>query len=333
MRKLETKRVAIVRLTALGDIVNTSIIIQIIKKYAPQTQIEWICEEVFAPLLKYHPDLHAVHSVNLKKLKKEFSFAELKAQVAKLKSLQEYDIIIDTQGLLKSAIIARIIGNNIHGFDKSSAREGIATLLYNTTSHIAYEESVIIRNVKLCCEALKIPYDDNDIKNKKKCLPSYAQKSCFVDSEYIVFVIGASWPSKIYPAIKFAQVANKLKKSVYLVWGSDEELKMAQEIQKYSSYVKISEKLSLLELVSLIENSSLVIGNDTGPTHMAWAQNVPSITLFGPTTARMMYETKINIALKSPSSVDLSKINKEDFSIQEIEVDDIIQTAKRVLES
>lgn len=327
----KSPRIAIVRLTALGDIVNTTIILQIIKKNYPDAEIEWICEDVFAPVIKYHPLLKAVHTVNLKKLKKEFSFKELSSQVNYLKTLSPFDIIIDMQGLLKSAIIARLLGKNIHGYDKESAREGIASLFYKTTSHIPYDENIIVRNVRLCCEALQIPFKEEYISKKERTLPSFAQASCFADKEYIVFVIGASWPSKVYPSKSFAEVANLLQRTVYLVWGNEEELKMAQEIQELSSYVKISQKLSLLDLIALIENAKLVIGNDTGPTHMAWAQNIPSITLFGPTTSRMMYETPINLAIKSPSKVNLQKIDKQDFSIKEITPQEIADYAKKLL--
>jgi len=75
----------------------------------------------------------------------------------------------------------------------------------------------------------------------------------------------------------------------------------------------------------------LTIGNDTGPTHIAWAQNIASITLFGPTNSRMIYETAQNRYLKSPSKVNILKINKNDFSIREIKVDDIITLSKQLL--
>jgi len=75
----------------------------------------------------------------------------------------------------------------------------------------------------------------------------------------------------------------------------------------------------------------LLIGNDTGPTHIAWAQNIASITLLGPTTTRMIYETPKNIGLKSPSDVNILKINKNDYSIKEISSDNIITTAKELL--
>jgi heptosyltransferase-1 len=75
----------------------------------------------------------------------------------------------------------------------------------------------------------------------------------------------------------------------------------------------------------------LLIGNDTGPTHIAWAQNIPSITLLGPTTTRMIGQTAQNIGIKSPSNVDILKIDKQDFSIKEISPQSIIQKAKELL--
>jgi len=125
--KKDTKRIAIVRLSALGDIVNTAVVLQFIHKKFPHAKIEWITEEVFAPLLTNHPLISAVHTLNLKKLKREKSFSLLKKSFSALRSLGTFNLIIDIQGLLKSALVARLIGENVHGYDKDSAREGLAS--------------------------------------------------------------------------------------------------------------------------------------------------------------------------------------------------------------
>ena len=83
--------------------------------------------------------------------------------------------------------------------------------------------------------------------------------------------------------------------------------------------------------MNLIQNSKLVIGNDTGPTHMAWALNVPSITIFGPTPTSRVYQTAINKTIKSNSFVDPHKLNKNDFSIREIDEMEIVKIAKKLL--
>jgi heptosyltransferase-1 len=84
-------------------------------------------------------------------------------------------------------------------------------------------------------------------------------------------------------------------------------------------------------LKAVIANSDLMIGNDTGPTHMAWGLNRPSITLFGPTPVSRIYQTEINIAIKSPSKVNPLKLNKQDFSIVEIPAVSVVEQAQGLL--
>jgi len=327
--KKEIKRIAIVRLSALGDIVNTAVVLQFIHNKFPDAKIEWITEEIFSPLLNNHPLIWAIHTVNLKELKKQKSFSLLKKTISKLRSLGKFDIIMDIQGLLKSAIIARIIGKNTHGYDKNSARESLASYFYKTTSHIGYDENIVKRNAFVASEGLNFKIDDKMLLNKKPIFPFVKEK--ISDKKNIAFVIGASWESKKYPKEKVLKLCNELKENSIIIWGNETEKIQAKWICKNSSYASLAPKLSLNELVCFISNVDLLIGNDTGPTHMAWAQNIPSITLFGPTTTRMIYQTPINIGIKSPSKVDIFKINKNDFSIKEIEIEKIIKKAKELL--
>ncbi len=90
-------------------------------------------------------------------------------------------------------------------------------------------------------------------------------------------------------------------------------------------------KCNLNSLKALIAKSDLLIGNDTGPTHMAWGLNIPSITIFGPTPINRVYETPINKVVKSSSKVNHFKLNKNDFSICEIKEETIIQMSKNLL--
>lgn len=322
---------ALVRLSALGDIVNATIVLQFIRQEYPNIKIDWICEEVFAPLLTEHPLINQVHTINLKKIKKEKSFSQLANTVKKLKNLPKYDLIIDMQGLVKSAVVSRIIGKNIHGYDKKSAREALSSLFYSSTSNIPYELSVIKRNVALVSDALNLHVSDEMVDNKLPTLPAY-KKLSFVQDVYAVFVIGASWASKIYPKEKVVDICNGLPCKSYIVWGSAQEKTDAQFIADNSQNAQLTPKLDLKELCALISHASLVIGNDTGPTHMAWAYNVPSITLFGPTNERMIYPTDSNIAIHSDSKVNISHIDKNDYSIKNIDPNMVINRAKELLQ-
>jgi len=327
----DINNIAIVRLSALGDIVNSAVVLQFIAQKYPHAKIDWITEEVFSPILKEHPLINQVHTVNLKKFKQNKSLSLLRKTIQNVLSFGNFDIIIDMQGLIKSAIVTKVIGKNTHGFDKNSTRESLASLFYKTTTTISYESGVVQRNSFVVGDALKFTITDKMILQKK---PIFEVSKIFTfksSVKNIAFVIGASWSSKIYPKELVLQVCEELQKDVHIIWGNDEEKKNAQWICQRTQYAKLAPKLQLSELVSYISHMDLLIGNDTGPTHMAWAQNIPSITLFGPTTTRMIFETPINIGIKSPSKVNILKINKDDYSIKEINPTSIVTKAKELL--
>ena len=327
----DIKKIALVRLSALGDIVNSAFVLQFIKEKYPHATITWIVEEAFSPVLQNAKYLDTIYSVNLKKFKREKSFKLLKEEYNSLKKIADFDIVIDMQGLIKSALVARVLAKETHGFDKNSTRESLASLFYKSTTKIPYEENVISRNAQIISDALNIEISPAMIQNKKPIFQITKEFELSTEKKNIAMVIGASWPSKCYPKEKFAQLCNELQEECYIIWGNEIEKEAAEWICQHSEHATLAPKLSLNELVSFISHMDLLIGNDTGPTHMAWAQNIASITLLGPTTERMIGETPQNIGIKSPSSVNLLKINKNDFSIKEIDVKEITEKAKELL--
>ncbi|MFZ5374142.1 MAG: lipopolysaccharide heptosyltransferase I [Campylobacterota bacterium] len=326
-------KIAIVRLSALGDIVNTAVVLQIIKARYPDALIDWFVEEAFAPLLEGHPLLHETVPVPIKRIKKSRDFGLLMRTLRGLKGRAPYDRIIDAQGLMKSALVASLIKGPVHGFDRRSARESAAAWFYDTASAIPYDENVVRRNVRVVTEALDIPYAETLIRDKAPLFPSEPEGILSPsDRPAVACVIGASWPSKCYPKELFSQVCSGLEGTTcHLIWGSEAERKDAEWIALHAPNAFVAPKMSLRELVGFIGKCDLTIGNDTGPTHMAWAMNRASITLFGPTNERMIYPTSLNVAIQSSSTVDILKIDRNDFSIREIDPDLIVQKAKELL--
>ncbi len=312
-------KICIVKLSALGDIIHSMVVLQFIKQKYPNSTVDWIVESVFEDILKNNPHVDNIITVNLKSIKKDkFKiFREIK-NIRKLKK-NNYDIVIDAQGLLKSAIVSKLIsGKTIAGFSKDSIREGIASLFYNKTAQIAYDKNVIDRNVALVNESLNMSIIKNDILSKKPFLFSSFSNSSKTD---ILFVLGASRENKIYPKEKFAELATLLKEyKIEAIWANDYEKDAAEFIASTCDNVEVCPKMSLDELKDKIANTSLVIGGDTGPTHMAWGLNVPSITIFGNTPEyRNTYITEINKVIKSDSKVNALKLDKNDFSIRDID--------------
>jgi len=332
-----TMRIAIVRLSALGDIINSALILQFIKQAYPTARVEWICEEGFAPIIEAHPLLDAVHTVAIKRAKKTKSLPLLFHTISKLRSLGDFDKIIDLQGLLKSALVSRCIGKNIYGFDKNSIRESFASRFYRFYTHIAYDENSIWRTLVLVSTALDIKITKEMVETKKPALfykeeDNITQDLLSTEKKNIAFVVGASWPSKIYPRENFIQLANKLDANIILIWGSEAEKIEASHIAIASFQTRLAPRLTLAQLTALIDSVDLVIGNDTGPTHIAWAMNKPSITLFGPTPAsKMMWQDETHIAIESDSKVDPLRLNRSDMSIKDISPLLVFEKARELL--
>jgi heptosyltransferase-1 len=324
-------RIALVRLSALGDIVNSAIVLQFIKKSYPHAQIEWFCEEAFIPLIANHPLLQKVHSIPLKRIKKNRDFSLLKQTIKHLRSVGEFDVIIDMQGLIKSAITARLIGKNVHGFDKHSTRESLASVFYTSQSAIAYEENIVRRNCRVVSDALHLSVTDNDILEKRPLFERKNRPESLDGDKNIAIIVGASWPSKIYPKEHVIRLCQSLHVRCHIIWGNDAERDEASSIASACVNAVLAPKMDLKMLVNFIAHCDLTIGNDTGPTHMAWAMNRPSITLFGPTSHRMIFETPINIAMESHTPVDVRRIDKNDFSIASIPPERIAKKAKELL--
>ncbi len=329
-------KIAIVKLSAMGDIVHAMVALQFIKKVFPDSSIDWIVEESFFSVLEHNPDINAILCVNLKAIKtdKRKIFSELK-RVRKY-AQNNYDIVIDLQGLLKSAIVSRILGSNI-GFDKHSIREKIASFLYKKTFFIPYKENVIVRNLDLITYSLDMGSQKELLDQKEPFLyfkdEDREKTASFLSGSQkkIIYILGSSWESKVYPKEKFVEIINALEGDHLLVWGDKKEYAYAQYVSENSN-AQILPHLNLNELKALISSADLVIGGDSGPTHFAWALNRPSITIFGPTpSCRNTLACKINKVVDCGKEIDPLNLDKKDLCIHDIEAEEIITVAKELL--
>ncbi|MEA2098835.1 MAG: lipopolysaccharide heptosyltransferase I [Campylobacterota bacterium] len=325
-------KICIVKLSAMGDIIHAMVALQFIKEHFVDSQIDWIVESGFKGVLENNPHIDNILPVNLKSIKNKKSEIFNQIKLVREYSKNNYDIVIDAQGLIKSAIVAKVVGAKvIAGFDKESTREGIASLFYKIGVKIAYDENTIDRNVRVICEPLGIKVTSDDILAKKSFLYFGDKYKNNLVQDYNLIVIGSTWDSRNYPKEKFVEVVDKLKILTYIVWGSQAEYEKALWMQEQSQYLEVLPKGNLNVLKGVIANCKLLIGNDTGPTHMAWGLNIPSITIFGPTPINRVYITPINRVIKSNSVVDHYKLDKNDYSINEIEVDAIVKIAEELL--
>lgn len=324
-------KIAIVKLSALGDIIQSAFVVQFIKAKLPDTTIHWIVEEKFADILKDMEGIDEIKTVNLASVKKRFRniFKEIK----KIKSFGEYDMVIDMQGLLKSAIVARCAGKNVAGFDKESAREKLAALFYKKRFFLPYAMHTGDRYRLLAANALDISITKAEVVEKKPYMTGNKIVDAFKsDKKRFVFIVGSTWESRCYPKKQFLEVAKGLEGDIFIPFGNDMEYNFAKYLEEHADNVTVLPRLDLCRLRSVIAKADLVIGNDTGPTYLGWANNVPTVILFGPTPAVRVYETPRCRLLKSPSKVDPLKLDKGDFSIQKIAPRTVIEAANELLQ-
>ncbi len=310
--------------------------LQFIKAGLKDLRIDWIVEQGFSEILKHNPDIDHIRCVDIRSLKKSISglFSEI-GKIRKYASF-DYDLVIDAQGLIKSAVISYLIGRKKTGFDRNSIREKPASWFYDQKIHYPYDANSIDRNAAVIAGALGMKITAEQIHDKKPFLffdrPDHGIDDFFPrDQKTIVFVVGSTWESRNYPKEKFHAIAQALRQNCLVIWNSEAERDKARWLAGRSSYITMLPKLDLNSLKAVIARADLLIGNDTGPTHMAWALNRPSITLFGPTPVSRVYQTAINKAVKSSSTVNPFKLNRNDFSIRDIDANLIIEKAIELL--
>lgn len=320
-------KIAIIRLSALGDTIQTAIVLQFIKKHITNAQITWVCDEKFSEILSALPELSRVISIPLKE--KNF----LRSWKILREFHGEFDLILDFQGLIKSALVARILGTNVIGFNAKGTKESLATKFYAQKISCDYGENVILRYLTLASCALGFKFDESEILERKNCFKAQILNTNLdLSPNSILIAPFSSDKSKNYT--HFDAVICALKNSgheVYLCYGSKSEFIEASNLAKATN-AKILPNFSASQMVAIIEKFALIIGNDSAIVHLAWAQNRPCIALFGNRPSdRNFYSTKTNLAINAGKKIDPRKIDKSDFCINLISPNLIVDRANRLL--
>ena len=321
--------------------------IQFIRKHITNAHISWFCDARFEQIARLLAGVDEVVALPLKDKKFLKSFEILRQKQG------QFDIIIDLQGLLKSALVSRSLGKNIFGFDRFSAKEGLASIFYTHKYSCNYDKNIILRNLELCAFALNFSFDEKEILAKKPCflknsripdknsripnensrIPSdesrIPNKNSRIPNKKILIAPFASESSKCYA--HFASVIKGAKEfaQCFLIAGSEPERKKAAKLA--SSGATLLAPLDLAQILEFMDTCDLIIGNDSGITHLAWAQNYATITLFGNRSgARNAFATPKNLIIQATPKheIDAFHIDKSDFCINDIDPAQIIAKAK-----
>jgi len=300
-------KIAIIRLSALGDIIHTIPAVYLIKKKYPQAEITWFVNKGNERLLDCFEPFVKIETIALKNK----TIKEVLKEISRLRKLfkNHFDIILDFQGLIKSAFISFILGKVRIGFHKKNLRESISSLFYNNSPKIFDEEKhIIYKNIHLTNFFFKkflnlskntnlIEYPELKVFKSEKLI-NFMDKNNLKKDNFILINIGGGWETKTLSIKQYENLINSLKNKhkIIILWGNEKEKNIAEILSKRTNIIK-SEFLKFNELFKIIALSKFIITSDTLALHIADTIKTRSIGIFGPTSP------KRNGSLNSQSTV------------------------------
>lgn len=283
------ERILIIKPSSLGDVVHAIPFIRIFKLYYKKSEIYWWIEKNYAPLIENDVDINGIFYFDRKCVSSPIRFIHFLKETLRMLSFK-FDMVIDLQGLLRSALMARL-SNGVRVIGLDTAREG-ASSFYDEVVPVYESKLHAIDRLLSVLEYLKIPiiWDFEWIPKNSLAYDAISRRlKANGKSRWIGIVPGARWFTKRWPPHLYSQVIAEISSRYpdvrFGIIGSKDELNLA--IQVASGAPEKCEimagNLTLPELVEFIRQCWLFISNDTGPMHIAAALRCPTIAIFGPT--------------------------------------------------
>ncbi len=277
------KKILLVKTSSLGDVVHNLPVVSDIARRYPGARIDWVVEEGFAALPALHPAVTRVIPVAVRRWRKtplgQTTRREVGA-VRKLFAAEPYDVVIDTQGLLKSALIARSARGECHGYNARSAREPLAARLYDVTHAVPRNLHAVMRNRMLVAAALHYRLED-DVDYGIRAGPE-RDKGGGADT-YCVLLHATSRADKHWSEAHWSALGACLAKAglqCLLPWGSPAESATAQRIAATIPGARVAPRLDLAAMARLLAGARFTVGVDTGLTHLSAALGRPTVAIF-----------------------------------------------------
>jgi heptosyltransferase-1 len=273
--------VLFIKTSSLGDVIHHMPAITELRRHRPQARVSWLVEEAFAPLVSLHAGVDAVIPVASRRwrsgLHQPSTWRELKDFVAGLRT-QSYDDIIDSQGLLRTAMMARLARGRRHGYDVQSVRERPASGFYDLRYRVDRGRHAIERNRMLTALALGYRLDDTlDFGLDRAGLAPPAT------APYGLLLHASARPHKEWPEASWIEVGRMLSGrgvELLLPWGTPSERERSVRIAAALDDARVPAHGPLDAMARLIAGASFVVGIDTGLLHLAAALGVPLVGIF-----------------------------------------------------
>lgn len=280
-------RILLVKTSSLGDVVHNLPVATDIRHHCPQAELDWAVEESFAEVPRLHPAVAEVIPVAPRRWRAvplaQATWREIGALRQRLLG-RAYDLVIDTQGLLKSALIACMAPGRRVGLDWASSREPLR-LFYHHTYRVPWGQHAVDRNRQLAGLALEYsPQARAEYGIAPPAPPTAARwAESIAGRPYAVLLHATSAPEKLWSEDRWLALGNHLQNhrlSVVLPWGSDAERERSERLATRFELAHVPPRLTLTEAAWLLGHARIVFGVDTGLSHLAVALGTPTIGIY-----------------------------------------------------
>jgi lipopolysaccharide heptosyltransferase I len=269
-----------IKTSSLGDVIHHMPALTEARTRRPDARFSWVVEEAFAPLVRLHPAVDAVIPVGARRWRRapqaSVTWRELRAFARTLRE-RSYDQVIDTQGLFRSALIARAARGTRHGYDAQSIKERPASWLYDVRHRVARDQHAVARNRMLT--GLALGYSSEGASHYGLDRARLAEVWA---SPYGLLLHATARRGKEWPESRWRALAASLARDTDLIvpWGTDAERARAMRIASGLARARVPERRPLDAVARLIAGASFVVGVDTGLLHLAAALGVPLVAIF-----------------------------------------------------
>lgn len=275
-------KVLLVRTSSMGDLIHTYPALTELVRHYPNCKLSWLAEEGFAEIAALHPAVHEVIPIAWRRWRKSLYKPATWRELAQLKRRLAgggWDLVLDAQGLLKSALPAKWADAPLAGYDRHSIREPLASLLYDKTHAVSRQLAALERNRQLFGKVFGYVPEGTPLFG----IQAGARLAWLPAAEYAVLLHATSKASKEWPEPHWVALGQRLHAQglfSVLPWGNAQEQQRAERLAAQIPQAMAAPRLRLSEAAALLGHAGAVVGVDTGLTHLANALDVPLVALY-----------------------------------------------------